>query len=134
MTHSGHSRPSIAALREVHAPGMLAVVDKRFAVRDLWNFAGSFRFDVGGPDHLAPFLSLVGDELAEIGRRHWNWSTTQVGEPRLYLRIGEARIDLLVELVDNFGRRVLRRGHAVPPARFVARDEIAHGRDVRQHI
>src|SRR5215470_14662832 len=27
------------------------------------------RFDVGRPDHLAPFLSLVRDEFAEIGGR-----------------------------------------------------------------
>jgi hypothetical protein len=29
---------------------------------------GSLRLNVEGPDHLAPFLGLVGDELAEIGR------------------------------------------------------------------
>ena len=29
---------------------------------------GSFRLDVGGPDHLAPLLGIVGDELAEVGR------------------------------------------------------------------
>jgi hypothetical protein len=28
----------------------------------------SFRLDVGRPDHLAPLLGLVSDELAEIGR------------------------------------------------------------------
>jgi len=30
---------------------------------------GSFRLDVGGPEHLAPLLRFVGDELAEIGGR-----------------------------------------------------------------
>src|SRR5262249_46714520 len=31
--------------------------------------AGLLRLDVGGPDHLAPLLGLVGDELAEVGGR-----------------------------------------------------------------
>jgi hypothetical protein len=33
---------------------------------------------------------------------------TNVGEPRPDLRIGETRIDLLVELVDHVGRRARR--------------------------
>ena len=46
----------------------------RFAERELWNISGSqsalLRLDVGRPDHLAPLLSFVGDELAEVGGRH----------------------------------------------------------------
>jgi hypothetical protein len=30
--------------------------------------AASFRLDVGRPDHLAPFLGFIGDQLAEVGR------------------------------------------------------------------
>src|SRR5262249_41617607 len=45
----------------------------RFAERTLRNIRlglpGSFRLDVGGPEHLAPLLRFVGDELAEIGGR-----------------------------------------------------------------
>jgi transposase len=41
----------------------------------LWNIGlwtnGLLRLDVGRPDHFAPLLSLFGDELAEVGRRHW---------------------------------------------------------------
>jgi hypothetical protein len=29
----------------------------------------SLRLDVGVPDHLGPFLGLVGNELCEVGRR-----------------------------------------------------------------
>src|SRR5262249_60095845 len=32
--------------------------------------AASVQLDVRGPDHLAPFLGVVCDELAEIGRAH----------------------------------------------------------------
>ena len=58
----------------------------------------------------------------------------QVGKPRLDLGIGEARIDLFVELVDDLGGRVLGRADAEPSARLVARHEFAHGRDVRQRL
>ena len=36
----------------------------------------------------------------------------EVGEPRLHLGIGEGRVDLVVELVDDFGGRVLGRADA----------------------
>ena len=36
----------------------------------------------------------------------------KVGKPRLHLGIGEGGIDLLVELVDDLGRRVLGRADA----------------------
>ena len=39
-----------------------------------------FRLDVGGPDHLAPFLGFVGDELAEVGGRDREHVATEVGE------------------------------------------------------
>ena len=58
----------------------------------------------------------------------------QVGKPRLDLGIGESRVDLLVELVDDLGGRVPRRANAEPRARLVARHELAHGRDVRQRL
>ena len=57
-----------------------------------------------------------------------------VGKPRPDLGIGEAGIDLLVELIDDLSGRVLRRANAEPCARLVARHEFAHGRDVRQHL
>ena len=40
----------------------------------------------------------------------------EVGEPRPHLGVGEARIDLLVELVDNLNGSVLRRPDAKPHA------------------
>src|SRR2546421_11662926 len=52
------------------------------------------RLDVGGPDYLAPLLGFVGHELAEVGRRTWKSGATEFGEPRLYLGIGKAGVDL----------------------------------------
>jgi len=70
-----------------------------FAQRALWNIGPlqfSLRLDVGVPDHLAPFLGLVGDELAKVGRREREHDATQVGKPRLDLGVGEASIDLFI--------------------------------------
>src|SRR5438132_1323555 len=41
---------------------------------------------------------------------------------------------LLVQLVDNLGRRVLRHADAEPVARLIARHEIAHGWYVGQRL
>jgi hypothetical protein len=43
-----------------------------FAERESWNIGGSriaasVRLDVGCPDHLAPLLGFIGDQLAEVG-------------------------------------------------------------------
>src|SRR5262245_44827846 len=61
----------------------------------------SFRFDVGRPDHLSPLLGFFGNERPEIARRATEDNAAQVGELSLQLGIGEAGIDLLVELLDN---------------------------------
>src|SRR5262245_52900836 len=81
----------------------------------LWNIgAGSLRFDVRELDHLAPLLGFVGKELAVVGGRARNRSAALFGKPRLDLRIGKARVDLTIELVDDFGRRVLGGAKSQP--------------------
>src|SRR5271169_556302 len=91
----------------------------------------SLRFDVGGPDYLAPLLGFDDDELAELVWRHRHWNAAQVTEPLLDLGIGEAGIDLFVEPLDDLGRRAFGCAHAVPRAHLVARYELAHGRHPR---
>src|SRR5262245_14429272 len=76
--------------------------------------ASSLRLDVGGPDHLAPFLGFFGDQLAELGRRSRQRRAAEVSETGLHLRVVESRVDLLIELVDDLGRRGLRYAKAVP--------------------
>src|SRR5215470_2758202 len=79
------------------------------------------RLDVRRPDHLAPLLGFFGNERPEIARRATEDNAAQVGELSLQLGIGEARIDLLVELVDDLGRRLCRCAEAEIAARLVAR-------------
>jgi hypothetical protein len=64
------------------------------------------RLDVRRPDHLAPLLGFVCDQFSEIGRRAPEDDAAQIGQLDLQLRIGEARIDLRVELVDDRGGRI----------------------------
>ena len=96
--------------------------------------ADQLRLDAGEPDHLAPLLGFVRDELAEVGGRARKHRAAQIGKPRLHLGIGERGVDLPVELVDDLGGRVLGRADAEPRARLVARHEIAHGRDLGQRL
>src|SRR5262249_23945436 len=46
--------------------------DSGLVQRELWNIdsgSASVRLDVGRPDHLAPLLSFVGNELSKVGGR-----------------------------------------------------------------
>src|SRR4051812_2863628 len=93
-----------------------------FAYRDVMEFwtGDSFALDICGPDHVPPLLSFFGDELGEVRRRDHQRGATQVGEPRLDLRIGKRGIDLAVELVDDLSRRVLGRADTLPTACLIA--------------
>src|SRR5215471_5946821 len=66
--------------------------------------AGSICLDACELHHLAPLFSLFGNELAEVDRRAWKCGGAPLGKPCLHLGIGEGRIDLRVELVDDLGR------------------------------
>src|SRR5262249_670211 len=108
-----------------------------FAERDLWNIdsgSASLRLDAGEFDHLAPLLGFLGDELAELGRRAEKRPAAQVGKPIVHLWVGEGRIDLFVEFVDDLRGRIPRRTETPHRARFVVRDELPHGRYVRQRL
>ena len=56
----------------------------------------SFGLDVARPDHLAPFLGFVGDELAEIAGRAGNRRVAEISEPSFEFGIGQRSIDLPV--------------------------------------
>ena len=77
-----------------------------------WGSRESVRFDAGELDHLGPLFGFVGDKLAEVRRRACEYRAAEVSDPRFHLGIGEASVDLLVELVDDLGRRVLGRANA----------------------
>src|SRR5262245_64942781 len=80
---------------------------------------GSFWLDAGELNHLGPFLGLIGDELAEIGRRTGEHGTTKLGKPRLDLGIGECGVGVPVELVDDGRGRSLGGGGDAPVAVLV---------------
>src|ERR1051325_1615095 len=94
-------------------------------------FARSLRLAVARPDHLAPLLDFLGNEPAEIRGRVRKCSAAQVGKPRFHVGIGEARVDVLVELIDDLGRRVPRHPNAIHHARLVTRHKLTYGRKVR---
>src|SRR5262245_54575301 len=90
----------------------------------------SLRLDVGRPDHLAPLLGLVGNVLAEVGGRHRHWRAAQVEQPGRDLFVGESGVNLVVQLVNDAGRRVLGRDDAEPAGRLVDRNKLTDSRNV----
>src|SRR6516225_9436864 len=134
------TRPSPCASRQAPAAGSSPrLVSTQLGTRHspngtLWNIARSLHLDIGGPDHLSPFLGFRGDELLEICRGQLKRLTSQLSEPRLDLGIGKGCSDLLAELVDNFGGCILRRNDAKPSARLVPRNCLTNGWYVRQPL
>src|SRR5215831_19847936 len=92
---------------------------------------GSLRLDAGGLDHLGPLLGFVGDQLSKLSRRS-RQRHAEVSETDLHLGVGESRVDLLVELLDDLGWRVPGNADAVPRCRLVARQEFSHSWDTRK--
>src|SRR5262249_11148169 len=95
---------------------------------------GSLCLDVEGPDHVAPLLCFAGDELAKVGWRVCEHVATQIRKPRLHLGIGQGRVDLRVELVDDLGGRSLRCADAEPDTRVVAGQDLADRRNIWQFL
>ena len=71
-------------------------------------FSRLLRLRAGCLDHLAPLLGLVGNHLAEVGRRACHHVRAEFDDALRDLGIGKAGIDLAVELVDDLSRRVAR--------------------------
>src|SRR5262245_62777191 len=89
--------------------------------RDLWNIA-SVRLDTGELHHLGPLFGFLCDQLAELRRRSRQRHAAEVGETGLHLGVGESRIGLFVELVDDLCGRVRGNAKAVPLTRLLARE------------
>src|SRR5215831_4847319 len=92
--------------------------------------AASLRLDAAEFDHLGPLFGFVGDQLGEVSGRARKRRAAELSETGLHLRIVESRIDLLVELVDDLGRRGFRCAEAEPETRFVARHKLTDSRHV----
>ena len=94
----------------------------------------SLRLNAGKLDHLCPLLRICGDEYPEVGRRANEHRAAEVGDPRFHSRIVEARVNLLVELVNDLSGRVSRSANPLPADPLVtcrrsgSRQEGAFGR------
>src|SRR6516165_3199779 len=82
-------------------------------------------------DDLGPFLGFVGHKPPELGGRHRHWIGAETFDPSLELRIGKARTNIAVELVDDSGRGAPGRADANPTARLVVRDKFRDRWQVR---
>src|SRR6516162_5476797 len=115
-----------------HIPQRPAI--RRTAIMEYPRFPASVRFDAGELDHLGPLLRIGGDERAEVGGRVCKHRVAEVSDTRFHPGIGEARIDLRVELADDLGGRIPGSADPLPACSLVARNKVAYGRYVRQHL
>jgi len=83
-----------------------------------YGISDSLRLDAGELDHLGPLLGFGRDEICELGGRTGEYRRAQIGDTCSYFRVRESRVDLLVEFVNDFGRRVLGRADPVPRVRL----------------
>jgi hypothetical protein len=90
------------------------------------------RFDARKLDHPGPFLSFIGNKLAEVRGRTRKRRAAQIGKPRLDLGFDKTSINFLVESVDYLSGCLPGRGNAEPRACLEAGQEIADGWQVRQ--
>src|SRR5262249_60410708 len=90
----------------------------------------SLRLDARELHPLAPLLGFVSDDLCEVGGRA-RQRLAEVSQTDLHLGVGEGRVDLLVELLDDLGWRVPGNADAIPRCRLVARHEFSHSGDIR---
>src|ERR1700681_2507347 len=88
-----------------------------YGMRFVHSIFGSFNFGARELDHLAPLVGVIDDEFAKIGGRAGKRCAADFGKPRPELGIGKHRVDLFVELVDDFAGRRPWRAKAVPLAR-----------------
>src|SRR6266404_7315266 len=82
-----------------------------------------FRLQIGCFDHSTPFLGLLGEVLSEFGGRSNKGSGAQLRKSGLQLCVGDARIDLLVQPVDNLGACVSWSANTIPGTRFITWEE-----------
>src|ERR1700730_16791176 len=78
----------------------------------------SFHLDVGGLCDGGPLRKLVGEQLAEFGRRADLDLGAEVCESRARLRLGKALAERVIELLDDGSSRPGWSHHAQPKRRL----------------
>ena len=91
-----------------------------------------FRLDVRRPDHLGPFHAFIRYEFSELGGRTCEDGLTKIGNGLLDFGISQARIDRLVERIDDWRGRILGGDNAHPAERFIAGYKLGNGRHIWQ--
>src|SRR5215470_17520730 len=79
---------------------------------------------------LGPLVSLLANELGEIGGRGCVCLITQVGDPHFQSGIGKTRVDLPVQQFNQFRGRVPWRTNPMPRTRLVPWQEFSNRRNV----
>src|SRR5262249_12575722 len=91
------------------------------------------RLDTRELHHLTPFPGCLADELGEAAGRAGKYFTAEFRHPRRHHRLGERRVDLPIEPLDDLARGALGSANAEEAGHRVARDNIANHWNVRQH-
>src|SRR5262245_22930843 len=86
------------------------------------------------PDDFAPLLSFVGYMISQVGRRERKWHPPQFHQLLSYLGISEGSIDFGIEPINDLLWGIFGSAQGLPPTRFIAWQEIAHWRDIRQNV
>ena len=95
---------------------------------------GLLGLDARELDHFRPLFRIFANELAEIGGRAGKGGAAKTHKSFLEHGVNKNGVDLLVEPVDDFGRRVLGGADAHEPDHFVALHKFAHGRNIGQNL
>ena len=130
MSVSASSGHGAALALGSYVPTVIAAIRGRIDIKYIACIAASLR--LGRPDHLAPFVSFVRDELSEIGWRTRYPPNSEIGEPRLDPTIVERTLDIAVEPADKLGGCPPGRAEANPSDCFVAGHGFTNGRDFGQ--
>src|SRR5262245_36203656 len=133
---------SLSILTEPHAelaPFHTRSSRRRYSLNGaLWNVHAGVPVLLGPDarrlDHFGQLFGVIRDKLPEGGRRARKHGAAQLGDPRVNFRINETNTDFLIELVDDFGWRVLGRANPLPTACFITRQEVRYRRNIWQQV
>jgi hypothetical protein len=118
--------------RNIHYLG--AISGWKLLLRNLTCERISLCFNVGGLDYLGPLLGRCSNKFCEFGLCAGEWSVAQLQCPRRELGLGNAKINLAVQSLDNISRSISWGADSLPRGSLVARQELADAWYVWQRV